>query len=111
MSQESVRNVVAAGCLIGGIVIHYSGGLNFGVGLMLWFILAATMGYMRPFPWIIVAAPLPWLIGVVGGVATGTHETLGDAWYIPLALSTIVGILGIIFGVSARRTGSKNESD
>jgi hypothetical protein len=108
---EQFRTAIAAGCILGGVAIHYSGSIVFTLGVLIWLLLAMGAGYMRPTAWLLLAAPLPWLIGVGAGVLTGRHDALGDVWLLPFLLSTVAGLIGIVFGVAARRGRSATDSD
>lgn len=105
--DDQIRMLIAAGCLIGGIGIHFNGDVNVAIGMVLWLALAATIGFMLPYGWMILVAPIPWLVGVGGGVLIGQHEGLGEAWALPLVLSTLAGVFGIIFGAAARRNNNR----
>lgn len=107
--DDQIRLMIAAGCLLGGIGIHFSGSVDFIIGVVIWLALAATIGYMIPYGWMVLVAPIPWLLGVGGGVLVGQHEELGQIWALPLALSTLAGVFGVIFGAAARR--NQNQSN
>ena len=103
MTSDAYRNAIALGCVLGGIWIHYSGTLIFTLGVLLWLLLAMGAGFMRPSARMLLVAPVPWIAGVGGGMLTGRHDSLGELWLLPLILSTLAGVIGIIFGVAARR--------
>lgn len=105
--DDQLRMMIAAGCLLGGIGIHFSGSVDFTIGVVIWLALAATIGYMLPYGWMVLVAPIPWLLGVGGGVLVGQHEELGAIWALPLVLSTLAGVFGVIFGAAARRNQNR----
>lgn len=106
--DDPVRTLIAAGCLLAGIGLHLNAGFDFVFGAVLWLILAATIGFMVPSGWMILVAPVPWLVGVAGGVLVGLHSAgFGEAWALPLVLSTIAGAIGVIFGAAARRNQNR----
>jgi hypothetical protein len=106
-TNETFRTAIAAGCILGAVVIHYSGTIMFTLGVVIWLLLAMGAGYMRPSGWLLLTAPAPWILGVGGGMLTGQHETLGEFWLLPFLLSTLAGAIGVIFRVSARRGGQR----
>lgn len=109
MRNDPLRTLIAAGCLLGGIGLHLNAGIDFVFGAVLWLILAATIGYMLPYGWMVLVAPIPWLVGVAGGVLVGLHPAgFGEAWALPLFLSTIAGAIGVIFGAAARRNQGRS---
>lgn len=112
MRNETIRTAIAAGCIAGGTVIHFAGTVVFTLGVFLWLLLAMGAGYMRPSGWMLLAAPVPWIVGVGGGMLVGQHDSLGEVWLLPFLLSLAAGVIGIIFGVAARKgnTRSKLES-
>jgi hypothetical protein len=111
MTQDAFRSLIALGCVIGGIWIHYSGSIDFAPGMLIWLLLAAGAGYMRPFGWMIAIAPVPWIVGVGGGVLTGQYDDLGDVWYLAFFVSTVAGIIGVIIGAAARRSSGRTRPD
>lgn len=112
MSNEIFRTAIAAGCVVGATVIHFTGTVIFTLGVILWLLLAMGAGYMRPTGWMLLVAPVPWIVGVGGGMLVGQHDSLGEVWLLPFVLSTAAGVIGIIFGVAAWKgnTRAKLES-
>lgn len=113
VNNETFRTAVTAGCIIGATIIHFTGTIVFTVGVVIWLLLAMGAGYMRPTGWLLLAAPVPWIVGVGLGMLTGRHESLGEVWLLPFLLSTAAGVIGVIFGVAARKgnTRSKREAE
>lgn len=109
MTSEAFRTAVAAGCILGATLIHYSGELAFVIGVVVWLLLAMGAGFMKPTGWLLLAAPVPWLVGVGGGMLTGQHDSLGEVWLLPALLSTAAGLIGVIFGVAARKGNSRTK--
>jgi hypothetical protein len=103
LHQNAFRNSIAVGCLAGAIWLHYAGTIDFLPGMVIWLLLAAGAGYMVLRGWFIAVAPLPWIAGIGGGVLTGRYESLGEAWFMSLLISTIAGVIGIIIGAAARQ--------
>jgi hypothetical protein len=103
VNRDVFRSAIAAGCVVGGIWIHYSGNIDFAPGTILWLLLAAGAGYMRPLGWMVVVAPIPWIVGVGGGVLTGRYDDFGEVWYVAFLFSTIAGLIGVIIGAAAGR--------
>jgi hypothetical protein len=111
VTNETYRTAIAAGCILGGIYIHYSGTVVFTFGVFLWLLLAAGAGYMRPTGWLLLVAPVPWIVGVGAGMLTGQHEPLGGAWLLPFLLSTVAGAIGVTFGVTASKGNTRSRGD
>jgi hypothetical protein len=107
LNNETFRTAIAAGCVMGAIVIHFTGSVVFTVGVILWLLLAMGAGYMRPSGWMLLLAPVPWILGVGGGMLAGQHDSLGEVWLLPFLLSTAAGVIGIIFGVAARKGNTR----
>jgi hypothetical protein len=96
------RYAVALGCLAGGVWLHFAATISFGIGLFLWMGLAAGIGFMLPRLWVVALAPAPWLVGVLGGVMIGQHESLGDVWFVSLVMSVVAGVIGMVLGAAIR---------
>ena len=111
VSGEGFRTAITIGCILGAIYIHYSGTLPFAMGAVIWLVLAMGAGFMRPTGWLLLTAPIPWLAGVGGGVLIGRYDSLGEGWLLPFAVSTLAGVIGIIFGAAARRGRSGHSVD
>lgn len=111
MNNETFRTTIAVGCILGAIVIHFTGTIVLTLGAFIWLLLAAGAGYMRPTGWLLLVAPLPWLIGVVGGTLVGQHDSIGQYWFVPFLLSTIAGLIGVIFGVAARKGNTRSKQE
>jgi hypothetical protein len=107
VNSETFRTLVAAGCVIGGTVIHFAGTMAFTLGVILWLFLAMGAGFMRPTGWLLLVAPVPWIVGVGGGMLVGQHDSLGEVWLLPFLLSTAAGAIGVIFGVAARKGNTR----
>jgi hypothetical protein len=111
LTGETYRTAIAAGCILAAIFIHYSGTVVFTLGVVIWLLLAMAVGFMRPTGWMLLAAPVPWIVGVGGGMLTGQHDSLGEVWLLPFLLSTIAGVIGVIFGVAARRGNTRSKAE
>ena len=109
MESQTYRTVIAIGCIAAATVIHFLGTIAFVVGVVIWLLLAMGAGFMRPSGWLLLAAPVPWLVGVGIGVLTGRHESFGEYWLLPFLLSTIAGAIGITFGVAARKNKTRGK--
>jgi hypothetical protein len=107
--SETFRTAIAAGCILGGVFIHYSGTIMLTLGVFIWLLLAAGAGFMRPTGWMLLAAPIPWLVGVAGGALVGQHDSIGEFWFVPFLLSTIAGAIGVTFGVAARKGNTRSK--
>ena len=102
MSPDMIRHLTAGACFLAGIWLHYAGSVDFGLGLFLWLGLAAGMGYFIAQPWVVVFAPLPWILGIGAGVLSGRYDDFGEGWFVSFILSTIAGIIGMILGAAIR---------
>jgi hypothetical protein len=111
VDQNAIRNSVAFGCVVGGIWLHYSATIDFLPGMLIWLFLAAGAGYMRPSGWMILVAPVPYIVGVGGGLLTGQHETLGEVWLMSFLISTIAGVIGIIIGAAAKQGRGRPQTE
>ncbi len=109
VNQETFRTAIAVGCVLGATIIHFTGTIVFTVGVILWLFLAMGAGFMRPSGWMLLVAPLPWIVGVGGGMLIGQHDSLGEVWLLPFLLSTAAGAIGIIFGVAARKGNTRTK--
>lgn len=97
------RLVAGFGLLAVATGLHSSGQPSFGAGLLLWFVLAVGMGWMLPRWWVVLTAPLPWLVGVGMGLLTDRYAFLADAWQAVWLVSTLVGVAGMALGLGLRR--------
>jgi hypothetical protein len=111
LNQAAFRRSIAFGCVAGGIWLHYGGNIDFAAGMILWLLLAAGAGYMRPFGWTVAIAPIPWLLGVGGGVLTGRYDGFGDVWFVAFLVSTLAGVIGVIMGAGAARSRGRHLQD
>jgi hypothetical protein len=111
VTNDAFRTAVAAGCVIGATYIHFSGTIMFTIGVVLWLLLAMGAGFMRPSGWMLFIAPVPWIAGVSLGVLLGRHESFGEVWLLPFALSTIAGLIGVTFGVAARKNDTRSKRE
>jgi hypothetical protein len=113
LTNPLFRIAIATGCILGGIYIHLTGSIPLAPGVFLWLLLAAGAGYMIPTGWLLLVAPVPWIVGIGGGALIGQHDAFTELWYVPLLLSTFSGAVGITFGVSAHKnkTRSRRENE
>ncbi len=81
------------------------------MGVVIWLLLAMGAGFMRPTGWLLMAAPVPWIAGVGIGVLTGRHDSFGELWLLPFLLSTLAGLIGITFGVAARKNATRSRGE
>jgi hypothetical protein len=106
-----VRTAIAASCIIGATAMHFFGNIVFTLGVVIWLLLAMGAGFMRPTGWLLLAAPVPWLMGVGLGVLTGRQDSFGEVWLLPFFLSTAAGLIGVTFGVAARKNNSRSKRE
>lgn len=103
-----MRWIVVSLFVLGAAALHYIGDpVSFGTGL--WFLLAVGIGFALGRWWALLLAPIPWLLGVGGGLITGRYAYLGEFWQFIFLLSVGTGLIGIslglaIHGITARRT-------
>lgn len=95
--------VVALGCLLVAIWLHYVGRSSFAREFWLLLGLAGVAGLAVARWWALVFAPLPWLAGVGYGLYTGRYLFLGEAWQVIWFASAAVCLLGIALGWGAGR--------
>jgi hypothetical protein len=111
VTNPTFRIVVAIGCILGGIYIHLTGAIPLAPGLFVWLLLAAGAGYMIASGWLLLVAPVPWIIGVAGGTLIGQHDAFSEFWFIPLLLSTAAGAIGATAGIAARKNKSRSRQE
>jgi hypothetical protein len=111
VTNPTLRFAIAIGCILGGIYIHLTGTIPLAPGVFVWLLLAAGAGYMIPTGWLLLIAPVPWIIGVAGGTLLGQHDAFSEFWFIPLLLSTAAGAIGVVFGVAARKNKSRSRQE
>lgn len=109
VSSYVFGTVIAIGCIACAALIHFLGTLPFVIGVVIWLFLAMGAGFMWPTGWLLLAAPVPWVAGAGMGVLTGRHESFGELWLVPFLLSTVAGLIGITFGVAARKNRMRSE--
>ena len=91
------RWLIGGGLVFAAVLLHLVG-KPFGLTLALWFALALAIGYVSGRWWAVLAAALPWPLGVGIGLAVGRYRYLGDGWQFALLLSVAVGAVGVILG-------------
>ena len=82
-------------------VLH-STEFGFFVVLGIWFLLAIGIGLLLGRWWALLVSPIPWLLGVGVGFATGRYLYLGEYWQVAAGISIGAGLVGIILGLLTR---------
>lgn len=96
---EAMRWMLVAIFILVAAALHYVGGpVPYGIGL--WFLLAVGIGFLLGNWWVLAFAPVPWLLGVGGGLVTGRYAYLGEFWQFIFLLSAGTGLIGISLGLS-----------
>lgn len=97
--KHTLRIVSALVPLLGATLLHYIGE-PFYLTLILWFLLAISLGFLLPHWRAILLAVIPWPFGVGLGLVTGRYLFLGEAWQGMAMVSFLVGTAGVAVGVS-----------
>lgn len=74
-----LRLAVALGCLFASAWPHYAGRSSFARAFWLLLALAGAGGLMVARWWVLLFAPIPWLVGVGHGVYAGRYPFLDVA--------------------------------
>lgn len=96
--NAATRRVAALGLTAIATGAMYAG-IPFGLGLIVWFVLALAIGYISGRWWALFLAVVPWPLGVGGGLLTGRYAYLGDSWEAIATMIVGMGLVGIAIGL------------
>ncbi len=101
-----MRSIIIALFVLVAAALHYIGDpVPYGIGL--WFLLAVGIGFLLGRWWALLFAPVPWLLGVGGGLVTGRYAYLGESWQFIFLLSAGTGLIGISLGLAIQAAASR----